>query len=34
MEQIKWPETVTNVVLERIGDKRMFINNILCTKAK
>ena len=30
----KWPEKVTNEqVLDRIGEKRTLLNNILCTKA-
>ena len=30
MEKIKWPEKVTKEqVLERIGEKRTFLNNIL-----
>ena len=34
MENIKWPEKVTNEeVLERIGDKRTHLYNILCRKA-
>ena len=35
MEKIKWPEKVTNEqVLERIGEKRTFINNILDLRRK
>ena len=34
MEKIKWSEKVTNEqVLERIGEKRTLVNNILCRKA-
>ena len=34
MEKIKWPEKVTNEqVLERIGEKRTLLNNILRRKA-
>ena len=34
MERIKWPEKVTNEqVLGRIGEKRIFLNNILRRKA-
>ena len=34
MEKIKWPEEVTNEeVLERIGEKRTLLNNILHSKA-
>ena len=34
MEKIKWSEKVTNEqVLERIGDKRTLVNNILRRKA-
>ena len=33
MEKIKWPEKVTNKVLERIGEKRTLLNNILRRKA-
>ena len=34
MEKIKWSEKVTNEqVLERIGEKRTLLNNILCRKA-
>ena len=30
MEKIKWPEKITNEkVLERIGEKRTLLNNIL-----
>ena len=33
MEKIKWPEKVTNKqVLDRIGEKRTLLNNILCRK--
>ena len=33
MERIKWSETVTNEqVLERIGEKRILLNNILRRK--
>ena len=33
MEKIKWSEKVTNLeVLERVGEKRMLVSNILCTK--
>ena len=33
MEKIKWPEKVTNEqVLEHIGEKRAFLNNILHRK--
>ena len=32
--RIKWSEKVTNEeVLEHIGEKKMFVDNILCTKA-
>ena len=35
MEIIKWPEEVTNEqVLERIGEKRTLVNNILRRKFK
>ena len=34
MEKIKWPEKVTKEqVLERIGEKRILLNNILRRKA-
>ena len=34
MEKIKWSENVTNEeVLERIGEKRTLLNNILSRKA-
>ena len=34
MEKIKWSEEVTNEQdLERIGEKRTLLNNILCIKA-
>ena len=34
MEKIKWSEKVTNEqVLDRIGEKRTLLNNILCRKA-
>ena len=34
MEKIKWPEKVTNEqVLERVGEKRTLLNNILRRKA-
>ena len=34
MEKIKWPEKVTNEqVVERIGEKRILLNNILSRKA-
>ena len=34
MEKIKWPEKITNEeVLERIGEKRTLLNNILGRKA-
>ena len=34
MEKIKWPEKLTNEqVLDRIGEKRILINNILRRKA-
>jgi hypothetical protein len=34
MEKIKWPEKVTNEqVLERLGEKKTLLNNILCRKA-
>ena len=34
MEEINWSEKVTNEeVLERIGEKRTILNNILCRKA-
>ena len=33
MEKIKWPEKITNEVLERIGEKRTLLNNILHRKA-
>ena len=29
----KWSEKVTNEILERIGEKRTFLNNILRRKA-
>ena len=32
MEKIKWSEKVTNEVLERIGEIRMLLNNILRRK--
>ena len=32
MEKIKWSEKATKKVLERIGEKRTFLNNILCRK--
>ena len=32
MEDIKWSEEVTNEVLERIGEKRTILNNILPRK--
>jgi hypothetical protein len=33
MEKIKWPEKVTNEqVLERVGEKRALLNNILLRK--
>ena len=33
MEKLKWPEKVTNEqVLERIGEKRTLLNDILRTK--
>ena len=34
MEKIKWPEKLTNEqVLDRIGEKRTLLKNILCSKA-
>jgi hypothetical protein len=33
MEKIKWSEKVTSEVLERIGEKRTLLNNILRRKA-
>ena len=33
MEKIKWSEKVTNGVLERIGENRTLLNNILRTNA-
>ena len=33
MENIKWSEQVTNEVLDRIGEKRTLLNNILRRKA-
>ena len=33
MGKIKWPEKVTNGVLERIGEKRTLLNNILHREA-
>ena len=34
IEKLKWSDKVTNEqVLERIGDKRTLLNNILCRKA-
>ena len=33
MEKIKWPEKVTNKVLERIGEKRTLLNNTPCREA-
>ena len=34
MEKIKWPEKITNEqVLERVGEKRTLLNNILRRKA-
>ena len=33
MEEIKWPEKVTNeLVIERIGERRTFLPNTLCRK--
>jgi hypothetical protein len=32
IEKIKWPEEVTNEVLERIGENRTLLNNILRRK--
>ena len=31
MEKIKWSEDITNEVLERIGKKKTFLNNVLYT---
>ena len=33
MEKIKWQEKVTKEVIERIGEKRTLLNNILRRKA-
>ena len=33
MEKIKWSEKVTKEVLERIGEKKTLLNNILSRKA-
>jgi len=33
MEKTKWPEKVTNEVLENIEEKSMLLNNILRRKA-
>ena len=33
MENIKWSEQVTNEVLDRIGEKRTLLNNILRRKS-
>ena len=33
MEKIKWPEKVTNEVLQHVGEKRTLLHNILFRKA-
>jgi hypothetical protein len=33
MEKIKWSEKVTNEILDRIGEKKTLLNNILRRKA-